>query len=85
MDKLKSLLSSKKITEFEYQSYLIFCINDLGRSFLQNVTKMFFEEEPPSLKSEASFAWKDGRMSAWRDITQAVKLVQSLLDGEENE
>jgi len=52
---------------------------------LQNVTKMFFDEEPPSLKSEASFAWKDGRMSAWRDITQAVKLVQSLLDGEQCE
>lgn len=85
MEKLKAFLNKKTITRFEYECYLLFAIEDLGKNFLKNVQEMFFLEEPPALENEASFAWKDGRMSAWRDVAQAVKLVQSLLDGEQCE
>ena len=85
MEKLKALLDKKAINRFEYECYLIFGIEDLGRKFLKNVQDMFFLEEPPALNTEANFAWKDGRMSAWRDVAQAVNIVQSLLDGEGNE
>lgn len=84
MEKLKALLNEKKITRFDYECYLLFAIEDLGKNFLKNVREEIFLEEPP-VPTEAIFAWKDGRMSAWRDVAQAVKLVQSLLDGEQFE
>ena len=85
MEKLKALLDKKVITRFEYECYLLYEIHELGKNFLKNVIEMYYMEEPPELNAEANFAWKDGRMSTWRDVKQSVNIVQSLLEGEEND
>ena len=58
---------------------------DEAITILKNVIEMYYMEEPPELNAEANFAWKDGRMSTWRDVKQSVNIVQSLLEGEEND
>lgn len=79
MSELVGLLNQKKITQFEYKSYLLFQVNDDGREYLKQVCEMYWLEEPANLERETTFAWKDGRLSVWRDIKLAIAQVEDML------
>lgn len=74
------LYNSGKIDHREYRSYLLYEGSDLGREYLRDSFEGVYMEEPPSLESEASFAWQDGRRSNWRDIKRAIAKVKFLLE-----
>lgn len=83
-DRLIHLLNSKRINPFEYDSYLMFELSDLGRNYLKNALDSVVLEEPMQCKKD-NVMYIDGRRSVWREIKIAINRINSLLEGEQYE
>jgi len=83
-DKLIHLLNSNRIDQFEYDSYLMFEVGDLGRNYLKNSLEAVALEAPLKC-SKDNVMWVDGRRSVWRDIKIAINKINSLLEGVQHE
>lgn len=83
-DKLVNLLHARVIDKFEYDSYLLFEVSELGRAYLKNALEMVILEEPinPNVGSVMKI---DGRRSVWREIKIAINKINQLLQGEKYE
>jgi hypothetical protein len=73
-----------KIDQFDYDTYLMFESNDIGRAYLKNMLEAIVLEEPNTTKSH-SFAWVDGRRSVWRQIKASLNHSKLIMEGTTNE
>lgn len=83
-DKLINLLHARVIDKFEYDTYILFEVTDLGRAYLKNALEMVILEEPINSNTE-SVMKIDGRRSVWREIKIAINKINQLLQGEKYE
>ena len=83
-DKLLNLLHARVIDKWEYDSYILFEVTDLGRAYLKNSLEMVVLEDPinPNVDTVMKI---DGRRSVWRDIRIAINKINQLLQGEQYE
>jgi hypothetical protein len=79
-NKLSTLRQEGKLTDYEYNTYLLFCGNDVGVRYLIHAMQSSFMEEPIK-PSSPLFAWHDGRKSVWRDIQRIIDKIEQLLEG----
>lgn len=84
MESLQRLLSSNSINIAQYDTYVLFEINELGREYLKNILESSFLEKAEFGKMRDSYAWHDGRKSVWRDIKLTILEIDRLL-GEQDE
>jgi hypothetical protein len=84
MESLQRLLSSKVINLAQYDTYVLYEINELGREYLKNILESSFLEKSEFGKMKDSYAWHDGRRSVWRDIKITILEIDRLL-GEQDE
>jgi hypothetical protein len=74
---IEELLKLKKITPQQYDVYILFAANELGRKVVNDMTHHYFMEEPKDMNfSGEGFAFYDGRRSVFRDIHGTIKFVQ---------
>lgn len=80
-NKLSSLRDEGKISDEEYNTYLLFVANDIGALYLKKKLYSVVMEEVTT-PTKQCFTWKDGRHSTWRDISMMICRVEALLKGE---
>lgn len=77
---IEDLLKVKKISPEQYELYMLFQANELGRKVLERMTHFSFMEEPQDMDfSGEGFAFYDGRRSVFRDIHRAIIFVTDKL------
>lgn len=82
-NKLTNLLTEGKIDKYEFDTYLMFGADDLGRDYLKNMLNAIVLEEPVSGRG-TDYAKVDGRRSVWRNIKLVVDKLNFLLEGNQN-
>lgn len=80
---LSALWKSGKISDVEYETYLLYVGNDVGARYLKNMVDSSFMEEPVD-PTNTLFQWHDGRRSVWRDAKRMIANVERLLKGKNN-
>lgn len=78
MEKLKVLLTKGHITPYQYDTYVLFNLNEFGRDYLKKMFEMILLEEPEKNR-ETGFAWQDGRRSIWREIQLDINFINHKL------
>jgi hypothetical protein len=74
---IEALLQTQKITPEQFDMYMLFQVNELGRKVLDRMTHAYFMDEPAEKEfSGAGFAFYDGRRSVFRDIHRSILFVQ---------
>lgn len=81
-DRLKNLLHARAIDKFEYDSYVLFEMNEHGRAYLKNSLEMVVLEDPINPTTDCVMKI-DGRRSVWRDIKICINKINQLLQGEQ--
>jgi hypothetical protein len=77
---IDDLLKIKKISQENYDLYVLFQVNELGRKCLEHMCFEAFMDEPSDKEfSETAFAFYDGRRSVLRDIRRAILYVEQCL------
>lgn len=77
--RLEVLLKENKITRVEYETYLLFALDDIGKRYFNRMWKSCLMEEPLELKNETAM-WHDGRRSVWRHIQVLIDNVEHQLE-----
>lgn len=81
---LDDLLGTKRITQAEYDLYVLFQSNELGRKCLNRMIDEAFMDEPKEKEfSGEGFAFYDGRRSVLRDIRRAIDHVNYVISESE--
>lgn len=73
--RLRSLVDTAVISRREYETFMVFQSNDIGRQFLTNMMNSIVMEEPVHMPTGVLFAWHDGRRAVWRDIQMIIDKV----------
>ena len=82
---IEELLKAKKISQSEYEIFMLFQANELGRKILDRMMQDTFMDEPSEKEfGGVGFAFYDGRRSVFRDIHRALLKVQHFLKEESN-
>lgn len=76
---LDDLVKTKKISRFEYLTYLVFTGDDAGKEYLKLRETQSFMEEPTVMSGE-SICFHDGRRSVWREIIKIIDVVENYLE-----
>jgi hypothetical protein len=79
-ENLKALLLDGSITIYEYDNYVLFEMNELGKSYLKNVIESTFLEIPDDSGYPNSYAMHAVRISVWREIKLIIIKVTHLLE-----
>jgi hypothetical protein len=83
---IEDLLKLKKISPEQYELWMLFQANELGRKTLDRMMLAYFMEEPTRDEfGEAGFAFYSGRCSVLRDIHRAITYVQKQIRELEND
>jgi hypothetical protein len=73
---IEDLVKAKKISQHQYDLYMLFHATELGRKCLTRMTEEAFMDEPTAGEfSSTGFAFYDGRRSLLRDIHRAIDIV----------
>lgn len=79
---LDSLLAAGRITRPEYETFVLFTTNDLGKAYLARMTEQtFMDQAPPELFTGEMLAYSEGRRSMLRDIKTTIENINQLLRG----
>ena len=81
-NKVVNLLNEGKIDLYQYDVYVLYEVNEMGRTFLKNKMEANAREEPQHDRPN-SYAWYDGRRSCWREIDAIVSFVKYLVEKQE--
>lgn len=82
---IEELLKAKKISQAEYELFMLFQANELGRKCLDRMMQDSYMDEPTEKEfGGVGFAFYDGRRSVFRDIQRALLKVQYFLKEENN-
>ena len=77
---IEELLKAKKISEEQYELYVLFQVNELGRKTLERMTRAYFMDEPVNMEfNGVGFAFYDGRRAVFRDIHRSINYVEKQL------
>ena len=79
-DKLTNLMREGKIDKYEFDTYLMYGADDLGRDYLKNMLNAILLEEPIAGKP-IEYGKAEGRRSVWRQIKLVIDKVNYLLEG----
>jgi|GEM_PF-1045306 hypothetical protein len=83
---IDDLLKLKKISQPEYDLYILFQTNELGRKTLDRMMQDTFMDEPSDKEfGGVGFAFYDGRRSVFRDIHRTILKVQYLIKELQND
>lgn len=83
---IEELLKLKKISPEQFDIYMLFQANELGRKLLDRMTYHAFMEEPTDMEySGEGFAFYDGRRSVFRDWHRTINLINEQLKELNNE
>jgi hypothetical protein len=88
MIELEEVLKAKKITPEQFDMYMHYQVNELGRKLLhQGMMTTFMDEVPVMGMTGEQLAFNEGRRSIFRDVYVAIDIVQkaikeSLHDGD---
>jgi hypothetical protein len=82
-NKLTNLLREGKIDKYEFDTYLMFGADDLGRNYLKNMLDAIVLEEPISGKP-IEYGKAEGRRSVWRQIKLVIDKLNYLLEGNQD-
>lgn len=85
MSDLKQLLIDQKINKFEYDSYILFESNELGRIYLSHKIESLFMDSVEGMQIDQTYPFHFGRMSEWRDIKIAIVKINTILKEVEND
>lgn len=80
---LDDLYKTKRISRWEYRTYLVFAGDDVGQEYLKETIDMMFMEEPQVMSAE-SITFSDGRRSVWRDIKRIIESVKKKMETEDD-
>jgi predicted phosphatase len=80
-DRVFNLLRSGLIDQFEYDSFMLFEVQEMGKSYLRKALDAVILEEPLT-KTPDNVMWIDGRRSTWREIRTAINKINMMLQGE---
>lgn len=67
-DQVQEMVREGRVKQSDYDLWLLFEGNDLGRRLLQDLIINTFMEDPREVGTGEAFAFQDGRRSVWRDI-----------------
>lgn len=82
---IEDLLNAKKISPEEFDMYMLYQANELGRKCLDRMTLESFMDEPQDKEfNGVGFAFYDGRRSVFRDIRRAIFKIETILKEESN-
>ncbi len=79
-DKLTSLLRENKIDKYEFDTYLLFEGNELGRQYLKNMLDAIVLEEP-DYNDNLSYARVEGKRLVWRNIKMLINRINYMIEG----
>lgn len=83
---IEELLKAKKISPEEFDLYMLFQANELGRKCLDRMMQDSFMDEPTDKEFGATgFAFYDGRRSVFRDIHRTLLRVQKFIKESKND
>lgn len=84
----ENLVRSGKISQYEYDIYIMYEGSDLGRRMLKEHLMSAVMEDPldnPKAARAQVFAWQDGRRSVWRDINLIIIKINMLMEKEQHD
>lgn len=85
MRTIDDLLAAKKISIEDYEVYVLFETNDMGKRYLNRmVYKTFMEEPDPHLTRGVVFAYNDGRRSILRRINDTIEKINQLKEANDD-
>lgn len=77
---IDSLLEAKKISPEEYDLYILYQVNELGRKVRDKaMTEMFMDEPKDKEFNGVGFAFYDGRRSYFRDVMRTILKVEHFI------
>ena len=79
-NKATVLLREGKINRKEFDDFILFEENDLGREYLKNMLMWIVTEEPDNTQPQC-YALLVGEQSAWRKIKASIDKVNHLIKG----
>jgi len=82
---IEDLLKAKKISPEEFDLYMLFAANELGRKCLDKMLNDTYMDEPLEKEfSGVGFAFYDGRRSVFRDIRRTIINVENIVKEQNN-
>lgn len=83
---IDQLLASKKITPEEYDLYVLYQVNELGRKVRDKAMNEMFMDEPTDKEfNGVGFAFYDGRRSYFRDVMRTILTVEEIIKDVNND
>lgn len=83
---LEELLKAGKISSEEFDLYMLFQVNELGRKCMDRMMLETYMDEPRDKEfNGVGFAFYDGRRSVLRDIRRAIFKIEDQLKGISND
>jgi hypothetical protein len=77
---IEELLKAKKIAPEEYDLYMLYQANELGRKCMDRMMHETYMDEPTDKEfNGVGFAFYDGRRSVFRDIRRAISKIEYFL------
>jgi hypothetical protein len=74
---IEDVLKSRKITSEQYDLYMLYQVNELGRKLLhQGMMNTFMDEVPVKDMTGEQLAFNEGRRSIFRDVYVAIDIVE---------
>lgn len=82
-DKAHELYQSGRISSREYESFILFEKNELGKKYFDDMVRSLVFEIPP-VQNDVCFAWECGRQAVFREIKMMIDRVYKLINGDPN-
>jgi hypothetical protein len=83
---IEQLVEAKKISPEEYDLYMLYQVNELGRKVRDKAMQEMFMDEPTDKEfNGVGFAFYDGRRSYFRDVMRTILRVQHILKDQNND
>jgi hypothetical protein len=82
-NKLTNLLHEGKIDKYEFDTYLMYGADDLGRDYLKNMLNAIVLEEP-IIGKPIEYGKAEGRRSVWRQIKLIIDKINYLMEGNQD-
>src|SRR5580693_8487414 len=82
-DQLTNLMREGKIDKYEFDTYLMYGAEELGRDYLKNMLSAIILEEPIT-GQPIEYGKAEGRRSVWRQIKLVIDKINHLLEGNQN-
>lgn len=79
-DNVRDLFLEGKISKREFNLYLIFEANDIGRQLLPELIMDSLMESPEEIGTSEAFVHHQGRLSVWRDMKMAIERIKIAME-----